>query len=452
MSRSNQGKPIKDNLDREKIAKLFKRVRNELGAKLEDLADQHISTATISNIERAVPTVTVEKITYLARKLGLDLESLPTVGEDQSLDAETIELELLSIEQLVHINPDDALRKLKRINIPQNHPEYIYLKFLEGECYYYAHNFSKATTLYLEVIHLLDHQFPHMKKSNLKCMCYYELSRSAYYQNNIEKALSYAIEGIKHYEEQGDNFHYKCLLYIGKSIYLEKLNRLKEAHQELEFLWSEKDSIDSQEIVSLIYEQRSKLLWEMGMHEKAIACLKKGIKISRVNKIYDRVLDLWTILGSIYFDQRQYNIAEKCFLTALELIPKIAKRYLFITTYTKLGLLYLQNQELDKARSYLLEGVKLGESTNDSIRYVQALVALGDCDFERSFYAEAIESYQKALNIATDYEMIEFEQSLYLKLGKCYNKVGELQKRDACIENYYRVGLKLDQAKGGLKI
>jgi len=184
------------------------------------------------------------------------------------------------------------------------------------------------------------------------------------------------------------------------------------------------------------------------MHEKAIACLKKGIKISRVNNIYDRALDLWTILGSIYLDQRQYNIAEKCFLTALELIPKIAKKYLFITTYTKLGLLYLQNQELDKARSYLLEGVKLGESTNDSMRYVQALVALGDCDFERSDYTKAIVSYRKALDIAKKHEMLELEQSLYLKLSKCYNEVDNSQERDVCIKNYYKVGLKLEQAKG----
>lgn len=148
-------------------------------------------------------------------------------------------------------------------------------------------------------------------------------SRTAYYQNNFEKALSYAIEGIKQYEEQGENRHYKYFLYIGKSIYLGKLNRLKEAHQDLEFLWSHRNFIESQEKVLLIYEQRSKLLWEMGMYEEAITCAKKGIIISRINKIYERAFDLWTILGSIYLDQKQYKTAENCFLTALELIPKI---------------------------------------------------------------------------------------------------------------------------------
>ena len=452
LSAANQESRLKDNLDREKTAKLLKRVRNELGAKLEDLADRHISAATISNIERAVPTVTVEKIAYLARKLGIDLESLPTVDEDHSLDAETIDLELLSVEQMVHINPKRALKKLNKISIPNNLPEYIYAKFLKGKGCFYAQNLPRAASLFLEVIHLLDHQFPHLKKSNLKCMCYYELSRTAYYQNNFEKALSYAIEGINQYEEQGENRHYKYFLYIGKSIYLEKLNRLKEAHQDLEFLWSQRNFIESQETILLIYEQRSKLLWEMGLYDEAITCTKKGIIISRINKIYERAFDLWTILGSIYLDQKQYKIAEKCFLTALDLIPKIDKKYLFITTYTKLGRLYFKNHEYDKARVCLKEGVKLGETTNDSLRYVQALVALGDCDFEQAFYTEAIDAYQKALDIAKDHNMLQLEQSLYLKLSKCYNKIDDPQKRDTCINNYYEVGLKIDQMKGETKI
>lgn len=163
LSGSNKESFVKDNIDREKTAKLFKNVRSELGAKLEDLADQHISAATISNIERAVPTVTFEKIAYLARKLGLDLQSLPTAGEDSIVDSEIIELELLSIEQMLHINPKHALKKLKKLDIPRSFPEYVYVKFLEGECYYYVQNFSKAASLFLEAIHLIDHQLPHLK-------------------------------------------------------------------------------------------------------------------------------------------------------------------------------------------------------------------------------------------------------------------------------------------------
>lgn len=247
------------------------------------------------------------------------------------------------------------------------------------------------------------------------------------------------MEGIDNFDEQGENRHYRYFLYIGKSIYLEKLNRLKEALQDIEHLWKNKNFIDSQKVVLLIYEQRSKLLWEMGMYEEAITCAKNGIEFSQVNKVYDRAFDLWTILGSIYLDKKQYKIAENCFLSALELITKIQKRYLFITTYTKLGLLYLQNQEFDKAKNCLEEGVKLGESTNDSIRYVHALVALGDCDFECSLYKEAIESYQKALDIAKDYKMLQLEQSIYLKLSKCFTKRNELKARDACIKNITRL-------------
>ena len=63
-----------NNLDLAQTGELIRKILKERGLRLEDLADENISPATISNIERGIPHVHVDKIRYLLNKLDLDLE------------------------------------------------------------------------------------------------------------------------------------------------------------------------------------------------------------------------------------------------------------------------------------------------------------------------------------------------------------------------------------------
>src|SRR5690554_2865525 len=70
------------------IGELIRKRRREQGLRLEDLADENISPATISNIERGVPYVHQEKVRYVLSKLRLNPEDLPKLllGEQQSME------------------------------------------------------------------------------------------------------------------------------------------------------------------------------------------------------------------------------------------------------------------------------------------------------------------------------------------------------------------------------
>ncbi|MFD1428389.1 helix-turn-helix domain-containing protein [Kroppenstedtia sanguinis] len=59
------------------IGELIRRFRKLKGLRLEDLADENISPATISNVERGVSHVRQDKMFYLLEKLGISIKEIP---------------------------------------------------------------------------------------------------------------------------------------------------------------------------------------------------------------------------------------------------------------------------------------------------------------------------------------------------------------------------------------
>ena len=82
------------------IGELIRRVRKLKGLRLEDLADENISPATISNVERGVSHVRQDKMFYLLEKLGISIEEIPTLLLEEKKEAETLKFELLFAESL----------------------------------------------------------------------------------------------------------------------------------------------------------------------------------------------------------------------------------------------------------------------------------------------------------------------------------------------------------------
>ena len=85
-----------DPLEMREIGEVIRKVRKERGMRLEDLADEHIFPATISNIERGVPHVSKDKVAYVLDKLGLSLDRLPEMmaGTREQKKLEDIRLQL----------------------------------------------------------------------------------------------------------------------------------------------------------------------------------------------------------------------------------------------------------------------------------------------------------------------------------------------------------------------
>ena len=104
-------------LEMSEIGKFIRKVRKEKGLRLEDLADEHISTATISNIERGVPHVNKDKVLYLMSKLELDLNEIPEMIEKDTETLESMQVRFVAIETMIQMGmPERALHLLSDIS------------------------------------------------------------------------------------------------------------------------------------------------------------------------------------------------------------------------------------------------------------------------------------------------------------------------------------------------
>ena len=73
---------------------------------MEDVADENISPATVSNLERGVSHVKQEKMYYLLDKLGISIDKLPELIIDQK---EELERESSTYSPLNHSETTDFL-------------------------------------------------------------------------------------------------------------------------------------------------------------------------------------------------------------------------------------------------------------------------------------------------------------------------------------------------------
>lgn len=424
------------------VGNILRNKRKEIRKRLEDYADDKISTATLSNIERGLPNVHIDKIRYYAEKLGVTLEEVPSLIEEKEAQERRIKSKLQSIHSVVAIvDPDKALERLRILQVDPSSSHYPTSLYLRGLCYLHKNNLNKAQHYFTETIKELD-KYPHLESTNLRASCNYDLSRVFYYKNDLKNALSFSNQGIKSFVPHGERSYSIHSLMVGKAIYLEKLDRLEESLRTVEELWGEISKIKSVFVILNMYEIRTSILTKQKMYHEAIQIANEGIELARINRIFDRSFELWNALGHVYMQLQDLDEAENCILTALDLKKQVKKEFLFITSYTQLGLVYLKQNRWEEAHQALLEAVRIGEKTNDARRYTLAEIVLGDYYQAQLDYSEAVTHYQKALEIAKRHGFKSQEQMALIELGKCWKKIDK-DEFVKCIERLFEIDIQL---------
>lgn len=115
----------------------------------------------------------------------------------------------------------------------------------------------------------------------------------------------------------------------------------------------------------------------------------------------------WTMLGTIYFDQKKYKDAEGAFGTALELRPDST------LARVNLGKMYLAQPELDKAIATLLKAVELDGTSPDANHY------LGEAYLRIKKGSLAVGYLNRAIELAPIQKA-----EVHLRLATLYNAAG----------------------------
>ncbi|TCS97001.1 tetratricopeptide repeat protein [Hazenella coriacea] len=419
------------------MGEVIRKVRKERGLRLEDLADDNISPATVSNIERGVAHVSPEKITYLLEKLDLPMNKLPEMLVKEQEELRKVKFKLLTVSTLRKIGQiNEALEKLEELELDDNHPYIAQAFYLKGKCYLGKRKWKQGERALYNALRI-SQQNPY-KENNMESASYLLLGLVSYYQNNLEQALDYTNEGINAFVENGENQHIKSLLYRNKGVYLQRLGRITEGMRLIQEIWSEIKIIDDITTRLGFYWLRAEFSRLSGMSDEAIQVAEEGIDISRRNKVYDSMFDLWVVLGSVYTSLKEWATAEVSFSMALKLEGKFPDDQRLTTAYSRLGILYMKQGRNEEAYQSLLTAIQYAEKFDDAPRLSSSLLIMGDLCQIIYKIDEAVSYYQKALQIAKKHDYKDKEFQIWFSLARCWEEKDEEQFEN-CIRNMYNV-------------
>lgn len=427
------------------IGKFIRKIRKERGLRLEDLSDEQISTATISNIERGVPHVNKEKVFYLMQKLNLNLQDLPDLLLKDNENMETMQLKLTAIETMICMSEHEkAYQKLCNISDAIREEYGSTIHSLRGRYFLKSREWKKAERELIESNRLLTQE--HDNKENLESINYNYLAFCRYTQNDMEQALRYVEKGLESFQDNIDDpDQIKYFLMTNRVIYLEKLGRTDEALKRLDELWIHMPVIRKTPILLHMYSLKADLYRRMKLYQDAIRYAREGIKIASSSSYFDEMFHLWTILGTIYIELNNLVDAETCFSFILDLENRVSQKQELVRAYCSLGNLYLLQGKIDEAKKILLQAIHWGEKLNDALKLANALIIMGKLMKTTGQHEEGIKYLERAVAIS---EQHDYNQKLFLayyELANCYETIGDRVKFQMAAEQMYIVQRKTDQ-------
>ncbi|MDR6226330.1 tetratricopeptide repeat protein [Desmospora profundinema] len=424
------------------IGEIIRKVRKERGLRLEDLADENISPATISNIERGVSHVSPDKAMYLLKKLDLSIDKIPEMMLQEQKDLEKIKFRMLGIEVTISTGEiDEAIGSLNEFNLEENHPYAATMHYLKGKSYRLKQNWKRAERSYYKAIQLSSQRF---QSKNIEAISFLELGVCCHFQNDLEKALQFTESAMDAFVENGERQYLKYLLFMNKAIYLERLGRCSESLSVVDKVWSSRDKIKQSSVLLTFYWLRAELNRKLKQHDQSIEFATEGLDLARLNQQYNLMFDLWTVLGNVYLDLDKLEESEYCFDQVLLLRGRNVEEDKFITAYSSLGLLHMIQMEWEKAEDSIKKAIEVGEKFNDAPRLDNALQIMGDFYCKQEKTEEAIKFYNRSLELARRHGYKKREYVALYRLAKCWEGRNE-QEFQKYTANMYTVQKELEE-------
>lgn len=401
------------------IGEIIRKVRKQQGKRLEDLADEKISPATISNIERGVSHVRQDKVDYLLDKLNISLEKIPELilGEKEQLS--DLKFELDAIESLKRMGQwAEALKALNRLDLSDDHPyapEYYWLK---GTIHLFQKKYPKAERSLIDAIRL-SKQSGYAANANIEAYSFNDLSLCSYFQNDLERALQYTKSGLAALNPEGERDFVKYILLRNQATYLERLGRVVEALRIVEDIWDELPRVQKAETVLGFYWLKSELLRKSGALEDATRVAREGLKLASLNRHFPMTYDHWVVLGSIYMDQEDWEKAE----TSLNISLKVAENHVddsrVVRGYIQLGLLNIQKKQWQSAKEALQAAITKGEKLQSTAYLTDAFLTMGNLYSAQDQLEEAVGYFHKAAELSEQHQYKDKKVQAWYHLAMC---------------------------------
>lgn len=400
------------------IGQFIRRVRKKRGLKMQDLADDNISSSTISNIEKGAVGVTDDKRIYLCKKLNLDFYELPKFLEQEENDRNQTLNTLKYVEKMIELG--QTKKGLKRLGALNLSTDYLQAtgKYLKGRAYVLRDDITdndiKAKKLFEKSLQYLSSS-TEFDALNLEASCYNQLAQISYYANEFHKAVEYTDLGIAAHNKKAEKRYLIYSLLMNKVVYCNKLGRYDSAAKILDDLWKQIDQINHMDVIANMHDIQAEIYIRGGMYSKAIKLAERGLETAQINKRYNRVVELLLTIGIAHMQLGNFGDAKEVFTIALDLESEVKQKYLFLPVYTQLAKIYLIEQKPDTAIELLESAINL-KTKKHVDRYVETLTTLADSLIKQRDNDKAITVYNQALNVAQKHELLEQQSDILFKM------------------------------------
>lgn len=413
------------------LGEVIRKTRKERGLRLEDLADENISPATISNIERGVPHVSQDKAMYLMKKLELSLEKIPELMIQERTNLEELKRKFRAVESLVSSDqPDKALKLLNDIKLEDKHVLSPLQHYLYGLSFIFKEKWNRAERSLHRAIQLAAASGN--QSSNIEAASFHALGYVFYRLNNLDKALQYTDSAISAYTDNGERSHIIWSTLRNKAVYLERLGRLAESMNIVQETWGSLSKIADVNVALTFYWLRSDILRRTGMLDEAIKYAYEGEELATLNRKHYSSFVLWTVIGNCYMKKNNLDEAEFCFNHAMNLKDKfenLQNESTLNITYSRLSILNFRRNNIEEAFQYIDQAIQNSERHNDVPRLIKALIIKGTLLKKTGEKDNSIKELEKALQLSQKYKFKKSEHHALYHLANCWDGTNEQEFR-----------------------
>lgn len=421
------------------MGEVIRKVRKERGLRLEDLSDDNISPATVSNIERGVAHVSPEKITYLLEKLDLSMHKIPDMLKKEQDEIQKVKFQLLVTTSLYKSgNAEESLILLESMALEESHPFIGSAYYVKGLCYLQKNKWRQAERN-------LHHALRHTQQSNqsnpeLEAQIYYQLSKVHQTQYSLIDAIERVDQGLRVLDEADAEGIWKERLLCQKAEYHYLQEETLEGYQFVLDHWETLSQSADCEIRTTISWLRAEFLFQLGYLEQTIEIASHAVEQSQ--HLYLPLLHnrLWTLLGKVYTHTENWELADLSFQMAMrQNLHLSTASYDLIYTLVEYSKLYQKQEKWQPAYTYLEKAVSLSKKHQVKDQYLNTLMMLGNlCHESGQKPDEAIRLLQQTLELAQKHEQLDLELDVWFSLAKCYE-----QQNDEAFHHCLRKGYEL---------
>ncbi|PTM59022.1 helix-turn-helix domain-containing protein [Desmospora activa] len=434
-------------LEIHELGEVIRKVRKDRGLRLEDLADDNISPATISNIERGMPHVSKDKAYYLLKKLEIDADQLPNLMMDEQEQLKELSIQLrLAQSRLEFGEANEALHLLNRLELEDRHPFSAEIQYLRGCCYVKRGNMKRAERAFQKGLHLAQYA---SAESNIEARCHLELGLCAFGSNELEHALRHMDSGIRSYHPVAPPQPVWYQLHCNRAVCLEQLGRLTESMQVVSEHWNSLTDADEVQMILTFYRLRSELSRRLKMWDEALQFAYEGEAIARRNHNLSSMFTFWTVIGTVHMDRQEWDKAEESFKTALLCEQKplpTEDKPSYAHTYALLSVLLMQQDQSKEAYTMIEKAIQYGEEDHDALHLIQALIIQGHFYQSHDKRDQAIQSYRQALSLSQKHGYKkQIYRTLHL-LAQCWDGRDEREFQN-CMREIYRIQKEIQPAE-----